>query len=101
MSQPAGGKKHPSQPTVALGHAMGCRPRGLNQSNKSGASNGLLRQYFPKSTDLSVHNTEHLGAVAAQLNTRPRKTLDWDNPAQALARLLSTPTTTDGVATTR
>jgi IS30 family transposase len=56
-----------------------------------GASNGLLRQYFPKGTDLSVHSAEHLEAVAAELNGRPRKTLGFITPAQAMQRLLSDP----------
>ena len=54
-----------------------------------GASNGLLRQYFPKGTSLSVHSREDLDAVAAQLNSRPRKTLGWKTPAQALERVLA------------
>jgi IS30 family transposase len=48
-------------------------------------TNGLLRQYFPKGSDLRVHDAERLAAVAAELNTRPRKTLGWDTPAARLA----------------
>jgi IS30 family transposase len=48
-------------------------------------TNGLLRQYFPKGTDLRRHDAQQLTAVADELNTRPRKTLDWDTPAARLA----------------
>ena len=54
-----------------------------------GASNGLLRQYFPKGTDLSVHSPARLLEVATELNERPRKTLGWITPAQAMQRLVS------------
>ena len=54
-----------------------------------GASNGLLRQYLPKSADLSRHTPADLAAVAAALNSRPRKTLGWKTPAEALTALLS------------
>jgi IS30 family transposase len=52
-------------------------------------TNGLLRQYFPKTSDRSVHAAEDLTAVAAELNNRPRKVLGWDTPGQRFTRLLA------------
>jgi hypothetical protein len=54
-------------------------------------SNGLLRQYFPTGTDLSVLSPERLLEVATELNNRPRKTLGGSTPAQVMQRLLSEP----------
>ena len=77
-----------------------CDPASPWQRGSNENTNGLLRQYFPKATDLSQHDAEHLDFVAAQMNRRPRETLGWIRPAQALGRLLSTESDTPGVAST-
>ena len=77
-----------------------CDPASPWQRGSNENTNGLLRQYFPKSTDLSQHSAEHLDFIAAQLNRRPRQTLGWLRPAQALGRLLSTMSESAVVATT-
>ena len=76
-----------------------CDPHSPWQRGSNENTNGLLRQYFPKGTDLSIYGNDYLDYVAMQLNNRPRERFDFDTPALVLNRLLSNPTTTT-VATT-
>jgi IS30 family transposase len=65
-----------------------CDPHSPWQRGTNENTNGLLRQYFPKGTDLSAHGAKDLLAVALALNTRPRKALGWKTPVEAIERFL-------------
>jgi IS30 family transposase len=66
-----------------------CDPQSPWQRGTNENTNGLLRQYFPRGTDLTRHSAEDLAAVAATLNNRPRKTLSWRTPAEVLEQHLA------------
>jgi IS30 family transposase len=67
-----------------------CDPASPWQRGTNENTNGLLRQYLPRRSDLRARSLKELTEIAEELNGRPRKSLDWDTPAERMAALLDT-----------
>lgn len=89
-----GSEMRSSHPQIAIDHGIEiwfCNPHSPWERGTNENTNGLLRQYFPKGTDLSQHSIDDLNNVAAALNNRPRATLGFRTPHEAFTQLLSSP----------
>jgi IS30 family transposase len=81
---------HHERFTVDTGVAVYfCDPKSPWQRGSNENTNGLLRQYFPKGTDLSIYSQRELNAVSRELNDRPRETLGWDSPLERLREVVA------------
>lgn len=81
--------RHDELPVMTGPSICFCDPRSPWQRGSNENTNGLLRQVVPKGTDLSQHGPDEIEAVAAALNGRPRRTLGWKTPAEALDEVLA------------
>ena len=81
---------HPRLATAAEVDVYFCDPHAPWQRGSNENTNRLLRQYLPRGTDLSVHSQAQLSAIARQLNERPRKTLQYQTPAEKFAECVAT-----------